>query len=304
MIKRQQREKTKRNLCWEFCVYEWSTPNNGQRQHRIPRTILSHSTLYLYFHIYCTFAAVTRQQQIDNHDSWLTSTPIDSSTLETQDIDHRNAYNRTNHSRYPATSSSTHHYHTHPTSHQPPPPPTLHRHRVASSRTSTAAAIPSSALHPQSSSFTASVSLDPPEDDHHLLHQQPAGRSHSTYSAALHSLHQQQSTSSTSSGYHPSSVSSSRSTGAARAAFSSSSADVEMFGESHKITERRKKTVRFDGQDPADDWSRWATERQGSQDSATKDSGIDTCSTFTSSEDSNRGDGPKVYDATPSLTAF
>ncbi|KAI8046523.1 hypothetical protein M5D96_002734 [Drosophila gunungcola] len=41
------------------------------------------------------------------------------------------------------------------------------------------------------------------------------------------------------------------------------------------------------------DWSRWEAERQGSQDSATKDSGIDTSSTFTSSEDSNRGDGPK-----------
>ncbi|XP_020817708.1 regulating synaptic membrane exocytosis protein 2 isoform X12 [Drosophila serrata] len=41
------------------------------------------------------------------------------------------------------------------------------------------------------------------------------------------------------------------------------------------------------------DWTRWEAERQGSQDSATKDSGIDTSSTFTSSEDSNRGDGPK-----------
>lgn len=45
------------------------------------------------------------------------------------------------------------------------------------------------------------------------------------------------------------------------------------------------------------DWTRWEAERQGSQDSATKDSGIDTSSTFTSSEDSNRGDGPKVSDA-------
>nr|XP_036233912.1 uncharacterized protein LOC106620620 isoform X2 [Bactrocera oleae] len=45
--------------------------------------------------------------------------------------------------------------------------------------------------------------------------------------------------------------------------------------------------------DAAADWARWDAERQGSQDSATKDSGIDTCSTFTSSEDSNRGDGPK-----------
>lgn len=51
--------------------------------------------------------------------------------------------------------------------------------------------------------------------------------------------------------------------------------------------------MRFDGQD-ADDWGRWESERQGSQDSTTKDSGIDTSSTFTSSEDSNRGDGPKV----------
>lgn len=59
---------------------------------------------------------------------------------------------------------------------------------------------------------------------------------------------------------------------------------------------RRKKTVRFDRQDlqNPDDWSRWESERQGSQDSTTKDSGIDTSSTFTSSEDSNRGEGPKV----------
>lgn len=64
--------------------------------------------------------------------------------------------------------------------------------------------------------------------------------------------------------------------------------------DSRRFTERRKKTVRFDGQESAEDWSKWDTERQGSQDSATKDSGIDTSSTFTSSEDSNRGDGPKV----------
>ncbi|XP_053697220.1 regulating synaptic membrane exocytosis protein 1 [Sabethes cyaneus] len=62
--------------------------------------------------------------------------------------------------------------------------------------------------------------------------------------------------------------------------------------DSRRFTERRKKTVRFDGQE-SDDWGRWESERQGSQDSATKDSGIDTSSTFTSSEDSNRGDGPK-----------
>lgn len=64
--------------------------------------------------------------------------------------------------------------------------------------------------------------------------------------------------------------------------------------DSRRFTERRKKTVRFDGQEQQDDLDRWDTERQGSQDSATKDSGIETSSTFTSSEDSNRGDGLKV----------
>ncbi|XP_072388810.1 regulating synaptic membrane exocytosis protein 2 [Diabrotica undecimpunctata] len=49
------------------------------------------------------------------------------------------------------------------------------------------------------------------------------------------------------------------------------------------FTERRKKTVRFDHHDSS---------RQGSQDSH-RDSGIDTSSTFTSSEDSTRGDLPK-----------
>lgn len=79
--------------------------------------------------------------------------------------------------------------------------------------------------------------------------------------------------------------------------------------DSRRFTERRKKTVRFDGHEGAAtfprggrdasggplDWAslRWESERQTSQDSATKDSGIDTSSTFTSSEDSNRGDCPK-----------
>lgn len=63
--------------------------------------------------------------------------------------------------------------------------------------------------------------------------------------------------------------------------------------DSRRYTERRKKTVRFDGQE-SNDWTRWESERQNSQDSTTRDSGIDTSSTFTSSEDSNRGDGLKV----------
>ncbi|XP_043519238.1 rab-3-interacting molecule unc-10-like isoform X4 [Frieseomelitta varia] len=73
----------------------------------------------------------------------------------------------------------------------------------------------------------------------------------------------------------------------------------EWRSDSRRFTERRgKKTVRFDGGTnvggPQEDWS-WEADRQGSQDSATKDSGIDTSSTFTSSEDSNRGDLPKVF---------
>ncbi|XP_015120560.1 regulating synaptic membrane exocytosis protein 2 [Diachasma alloeum] len=71
----------------------------------------------------------------------------------------------------------------------------------------------------------------------------------------------------------------------------------EWRADSRRFTERRgKKTVRFDGgtnvAGSQEDWS-WEADRQGSQDSATKDSGIDTSSTFTSSEDSNRGDLPK-----------
>lgn len=69
--------------------------------------------------------------------------------------------------------------------------------------------------------------------------------------------------------------------------------DEAATGDNRRFTERRKKTVRFDGQE-LDEFSRWESERQESQDSTTKDSGIDTSSTFTSSEDSNRGDGPKV----------
>lgn len=58
-----------------------------------------------------------------------------------------------------------------------------------------------------------------------------------------------------------------------------------MTADNRCFTERRKKTVRFDQHE--------AWDRQGSQDSH-RDSGIDTSSTFTSSEDSTRGDGPKV----------
>ncbi|CAB3370540.1 Hypothetical predicted protein [Cloeon dipterum] len=60
--------------------------------------------------------------------------------------------------------------------------------------------------------------------------------------------------------------------------------------DSRHFTERRKKTVRWvgEGGEQAFQRARWI-DRQGSQDSQTKDSGIDTSSTFTSSEDSSRG---------------
>lgn len=64
--------------------------------------------------------------------------------------------------------------------------------------------------------------------------------------------------------------------------------------DSRRYTERPKKQVRFDGPDSSD-WTRWDSERQNSQDSTTRDSGIDTSSTFTSSEDSNRGESLKVF---------
>lgn len=71
-----------------------------------------------------------------------------------------------------------------------------------------------------------------------------------------------------------------------------------------RITERRKKTVRFDGgpgvpsNNLAEDegWmtlsnvERWDSLRQASAESAARDSGIDSSSNFTSSEDSTRGD--------------
>lgn len=85
----------------------------------------------------------------------------------------------------------------------------------------------------------------------------------------------------------------------------------DVTADNRRFTERRKKTVRFDHGDGSSGavvstgaagvgtvtWpppGAWDEERQGSQDSQTKDSGIDTSSTFTSSEDSNRGDVPKV----------
>ncbi|XP_048508422.1 regulating synaptic membrane exocytosis protein 2 isoform X2 [Athalia rosae] len=83
-----------------------------------------------------------------------------------------------------------------------------------------------------------------------------------------------------------------------RRSFRRSAADEFRSADSRRFTERRgKKTVRFDGGTNVvglheEEWS-WEADRQGSQDSATKDSGIDTSSTFTSSEDSNRGDLPK-----------
>lgn len=69
---------------------------------------------------------------------------------------------------------------------------------------------------------------------------------------------------------------------------------IQFFLQAHE------KAIRFDSEEfgvegsgvvgAEDEWFSWdqSAERQSSQDSTTKDSGIDTCSNFTSSEDSNR----------------
>lgn len=72
--------------------------------------------------------------------------------------------------------------------------------------------------------------------------------------------------------------------------------DCPQDGDRRRLTERRKKTVRFDHGTPRDAWlgRLGRTAASASADPHNKDSGIDTSSTFTSSEDSNRGEAPKV----------
>lgn len=178
------------------------------------------------------------------------------------DVHQRNSYNRTNHNRYQSSSTTA---------------------------SSTSGGHPASLL-PQVVVCDVTTGTTSTGSYHHSSqhHQTPPtsyadNNNHSQFSA-LHNLHNQINR------YAQPAV------GVTTTTTAGSEPDPywDDTADSRRFTERRKKTVRFDGQD-SDDWTRWESERQGSQDSATKDSGIDTSSTFTSSEDSNRGDGPKVY---------
>lgn len=202
------------------------------------------------------------------------------------DVHQRNTYNRTNHNRYQSSSGVSGGGsvvglvgHSAPTSLLP---------QVVVCDVTTGTTTSSSAYHHSSvvhHSHHQQSPLPPTSSSTHPS-SYADNNNHSQFSA-LHNLHNQIN--------RYAQPSSAVSTGGTTPATVGGEPDPywDETADSRRFTERRKKTVRFDGQD-SDDWTRWESERQGSQDSATKDSGIDTSSTFTSSEDSNRGDGPKV----------
>ncbi|XP_040156379.1 uncharacterized protein LOC120896382 isoform X7 [Anopheles arabiensis] len=258
------------------------------------------------------FEAGHQRQYFDNH-TRLNANLTDYRATKL-DVQQRNSYNRTNHNRYQSPSQaaphSSHPYHYQPSQdplgrdyhpqqplpqvvvgdstiagydsishhHHQPHQPHQSLHHLSGTVAPSPVTIPQG-LHGGSSGSSSS------SQQHHPYQQQP---------------HQQQCNSSSSggsshstTGHHPVAQNSHARYGTSPAGTEQPDPYWDEPADSRRFTERRKKTVRFDGQD-SDDWSRWESERQGSQDSATKDSGIDTSSTFTSSEDSNRGDGPKV----------
>lgn len=212
------------------------------------------------FWVSCMFSSVARLLTAGHskvYDSRLDPSQIDyRSGTSKLDVHQRNTYNRTNHNRY-QTEQYRQSSSSSSSSHHLLPQVVVHR----SDSSSSAAAAPLPYATGSTAAGSAAVSAAAAADNNN----------HSQYSA-LHNLHNQIS----------------------RYAQEQPDPYWDDTADSRRFTERRKKTVRFDGQD-SDDWTRWDAERQGSQDSATKDSGIDTSSTFTSSEDSNRGDGPKVF---------
>ncbi|XP_040156377.1 regulating synaptic membrane exocytosis protein 2 isoform X5 [Anopheles arabiensis] len=257
------------------------------------------------------FEAGHQRQYFDNH-TRLNANLTDYRATKL-DVQQRNSYNRTNHNRYQSPSQaaphSSHPYHYQPSQdplgrdyhpqqplpqvvvgdstiagydsishhHHQPHQPHQSLHHLSGTVAPSPVTIPQG-LHGGSSGSSSS------SQQHHPYQQQP---------------HQQQCNSSSSggsshstTGHHPVAQNSHARYGTSPAGTEQPDPYWDEPADSRRFTERRKKTVRFDGQD-SDDWSRWESERQGSQDSATKDSGIDTSSTFTSSEDSNRGDGPK-----------
>ncbi|KFB40250.1 AGAP001690-PA-like protein [Anopheles sinensis] len=262
------------------------------------------------------FEAGHQRQYFDNHTRL--NANLNDYRATKLDVQQRNSYNRTNHNRYqsPSQQQQQHHYqqqdplgphHYHPK--QPLPQVVVGDSTIAST------AYDSIDHHHHQHHLHLQPSHHHPPSSHHPAPSQHGGSSGSSSSSQHHqyppygqagptasqqALHHQQCNSSSSGGSghsnagpHPVAHNN------AHARYGTSPAATEQPdpywdepADSRRFTERRKKTVRFDGQD-SDDWSRWESERQGSQDSATKDSGIDTSSTFTSSEDSNRGDGPK-----------
>ncbi|XP_049277631.1 uncharacterized protein LOC125760986 isoform X9 [Anopheles funestus] len=266
------------------------------------------------------FEAGHQRQYFDNH-TRLNANLTDYRATKL-DVQQRNSYNRTNHNRYQSPSQSTQHP-SHPYHYQPSPDPigreyhqqqplpqvvvgesTIastaydsinHHHQPHQHHQSlhhpTGTVAPSPATIPQGlhggSSGSSSSSQHHPYQQQH--HHQPQHQQHHHQCNSSSSGGSSHSTT----GHHPVAQNSHTRYGTSPAATEQPDPYWDEPADSRRFTERRKKTVRFDGQD-SDDWSRWESERQGSQDSATKDSGIDTSSTFTSSEDSNRGDGPKV----------
>ncbi|XP_049277625.1 regulating synaptic membrane exocytosis protein 2 isoform X3 [Anopheles funestus] len=265
------------------------------------------------------FEAGHQRQYFDNH-TRLNANLTDYRATKL-DVQQRNSYNRTNHNRYQSPSQSTQHP-SHPYHYQPSPDPigreyhqqqplpqvvvgesTIastaydsinHHHQPHQHHQSlhhpTGTVAPSPATIPQGlhggSSGSSSSSQHHPYQQQH--HHQPQHQQHHHQCNSSSSGGSSHSTT----GHHPVAQNSHTRYGTSPAATEQPDPYWDEPADSRRFTERRKKTVRFDGQD-SDDWSRWESERQGSQDSATKDSGIDTSSTFTSSEDSNRGDGPK-----------
>uniref|UniRef100_A0A182QZE1 C2 domain-containing protein n=1 Tax=Anopheles farauti TaxID=69004 RepID=A0A182QZE1_9DIPT len=237
------------------------------------------------------------------------------------DVQQRNSYNRTNHNRYQSPSQPQQHpshpYHYQQSDpvgreYQPLPQVVVGDSTVAStaydsvnhhplgtgSVPSPASAIPQGhqLQHGGSSGSSSSSQHHPFQSSHHHHHHHHPQQQQQQQQQQHH--HQQCNSSSSggsshsTAGHHPVAQNSHARYGTSPAGTEQPEPYWDEPADSRRFTERRKKTVRFDGQD-SDDWSRWESERQGSQDSATKDSGIDTSSTFTSSEDSNRGDGPK-----------
>ncbi|XP_053680399.1 regulating synaptic membrane exocytosis protein 2 [Anopheles nili] len=272
------------------------------------------------------FEAGHQRQYFDNH-TRLNANLSDYRATKL-DVQQRNSYNRTNHNRYQSPSQQQQQHSSHPYHYQQQDPLGRDYHQtqplpqvvvgdgiIASTAYDSINHHHHSVHHPSLHHQSSGAHLGTTAGSPATIPQGHGGSSGSSSSSQHHPFppygqqqahhpqqtqQQQQQCNSSSSGgsshsttgHHPVAHNSHTRYGTSPAATEQPDPYWDEPADSRRFTERRKKTVRFDGQD-SDDWSRWESERQGSQDSATKDSGIDTSSTFTSSEDSNRGDGPK-----------